>query len=190
MAECTAFGVWRAAGSSCPRALAEPLHAKAVGASAGDCGPTRSSRGTMARSARRRSSWSGAVSLVAAAVISLSLCSWVPTARAELKTSLTVTPPFDKHDHRGSRIIPYWEKSGDTNIMQSFVRVRSFFTPSNQRVCVRVCRSLCVCVSACVCFCCCQKSRSVLLRGVVGCLSLPAWRRGSGANNMPEGCSA
>lgn len=43
---------------------------------------------------------------------------------AEVKQQLTVTAPFDKHDHKGARIIPYFEKTGTTNLMQSFVRVR------------------------------------------------------------------
>lgn len=47
----------------------------------------------------------------------------VPFAEADLKTSFVIAPPFDKHDHRGSRIIPYWDKTGSSNIMQSFVRV-------------------------------------------------------------------
>lgn len=42
---------------------------------------------------------------------------------AEVKNQLTVAAPFDKHDHKGSRIIPYFEKTGVTNILQSFVRV-------------------------------------------------------------------
>lgn len=42
---------------------------------------------------------------------------------AEVKQQMTVTAPFDKHDHKGSRIIPYFEKSGATSIMQSFIRM-------------------------------------------------------------------
>lgn len=47
----------------------------------------------------------------------------LPPVRAAIKSSFLIAPPFDKHDHRGSRIIPYWDKSGATNIMQSFVRM-------------------------------------------------------------------
>ena len=43
---------------------------------------------------------------------------------AELKRQMLVEPPFDKHDHKGSRIIPYFEKTGATNVMGSYVRVR------------------------------------------------------------------
>lgn len=60
--------------------------------------------------------------LLAVALVVLLLGCAVP-ASAELKSSLSVASPFDKHDHKGSRIIPYWEKSGSTNIMQTFVRV-------------------------------------------------------------------
>lgn len=56
-------------------------------------------------------------------LLALLLCLCLSPGSAELKASLAVSPPFDKHDHRGARIIPYWEKGGTTNIMQSFVRV-------------------------------------------------------------------
>lgn len=56
-----------------------------------------------------------------ALVVGLVCCA--PRARAELKTQLTLMGPFEKHDHKGTRIIPYFEKTGSTNIMQSFVRV-------------------------------------------------------------------
>lgn len=64
--------------------------------------------------------------LLAVALVVLLLGCAVLPASAELKASLTVSSPFDKHDHKGSRIIPYWEKSGSTNIMQTFVRVSRF----------------------------------------------------------------
>lgn len=64
--------------------------------------------------------------LLAVALVMLLLGCAVLPASAELKASLTVSSPFDKHDHKGSRIIPYWEKSGSTNIMQTFVRVSHF----------------------------------------------------------------
>ena len=52
----------------------------------------------------------------------LLVCCWVEVA-GEVKSPLSVTGPFDKHDHKGSRIIPYFEKMGATSIMQSFIRV-------------------------------------------------------------------
>ena len=63
----------------------------------------------------------GMLCLVQALVVGL-VC-WAVRVGADVKQQLTVTAPFDKHDHKGSRIIPYFEKTGSTNIMQSFVRV-------------------------------------------------------------------
>lgn len=67
----------------------------------------------------------GSAMLLAVALVVLLLGCAIPPASAEMKASLAIQPPFDKHDHKGSRIIPYWEKSGSTNIMQTFVRVSS-----------------------------------------------------------------
>lgn len=69
---------------------------------------------------------SGAGAAVAALLVgvAVALLGRATPAASELKNSLTVTPPFDKHDHKGSRIIPFWETGGATNIMQSFIRVR------------------------------------------------------------------
>ncbi|CAM9749252.1 unnamed protein product [Scytosiphon promiscuus] len=59
---------------------------------------------------------------LAAGCLLFACCCTLPV-RAEVRTQLTVTGPFDKHDHRGSRIIPYFEKTGTTNVMQSFIRM-------------------------------------------------------------------
>lgn len=66
----------------------------------------------------------------------------LPPVRAAIKSSFLIAPPFDKHDHRGSRIIPYWDKSGATNIMQSFVRVSGICA----YVCLMVSSALRLCV--------------------------------------------
>ncbi|CAM9385524.1 unnamed protein product [Pylaiella littoralis] len=58
---------------------------------------------------------------VVALVVGLVCCA--SRAQAELKTQLTLTGPFEKHDHKGTRIIPFYEKTGATNIMQSFIRM-------------------------------------------------------------------
>ncbi|CAM9749179.1 unnamed protein product [Scytosiphon promiscuus] len=63
-----------------------------------------------------------AAGALAAGCLLLACCCTLPVT-AEVKTQLTVTGPFDKHDHKGSRIIPYFEKTGTTNIMQSFIRM-------------------------------------------------------------------
>eukprot|EP00752_Nemacystus_decipiens_P005062 g4596.t1 len=71
---------------------------------------------------RRRTAGPGGVfCLVRALVVGLVCCA--VRVGADVKQQLTVTAPFDKHDHKGSRIIPYFEKTGATNIMQSFVRM-------------------------------------------------------------------
>lgn len=75
----------------------------------------------MAETMRRRAG--GVFCLVQALVVLCCFCA--VRVGAEVKQQLTVTSPFDKHDHKGSRIIPYFEKTGATNIMQSFVRVRA-----------------------------------------------------------------
>lgn len=54
-------------------------------------------------------------------VVGLVCC--VSRARAEVKSQLTFTGPFEKHDHKGRRVIPYFEKTGYAHIRQSFVRV-------------------------------------------------------------------
>ena len=59
---------------------------------------------------------------------------------AELYKQLSVTAPFDKHDHKGSAIILYLEKTGATNIMQSFVRVSGRERWENVVLCLRVAR--------------------------------------------------
>ncbi|CAM9959851.1 unnamed protein product [Ectocarpus sp. 12 AP-2014] len=63
----------------------------------------------------------GMVQAVVAVVVGLACCA--VRVSGELKQQLSVLGPFDKHDHKGSRIIPYFEKTGATNIMQSFVRM-------------------------------------------------------------------
>lgn len=72
----------------------------------------------------------GSAMLLAVALVVLLLGCAIPPASAEQKASLAIQSPFDKHDHKGSRIIPYWEKSGSTNIMQTFVRVSSQYAIS------------------------------------------------------------
>lgn len=72
---------------------------------------------------RRRSGMPGGVFLVAQALLVGLVCCALRVG-AEVKQQMTVTAPFDKYDHKGSRIIPYFEKSGATSIMQSFIRVR------------------------------------------------------------------
>ena len=72
------------------------------------------------------SSWVAGSALLLAVALAVLLLGCAVPASAELKAPLTVSSPFDKHDHKGSRIIPYWEKSGSTNIMQTFVRVSLF----------------------------------------------------------------
>lgn len=76
----------------------------------------------MRRRAGRRAA-GGVLRFVQALAVGLVCCA--ARVDAAVKTQLTVTPPFDKHDHKGSRIIPYFEATGATNIMQSFVRVRA-----------------------------------------------------------------
>ena len=81
--------------------------------------PWRSSPGTIAATAAAAAGAAGA--LMAGAM--MVLLGRATPVYAEVKNSLTITSPFDRHDHKGSRIIPYWETSGSTNIMQSFIRV-------------------------------------------------------------------
>lgn len=78
---------------------------------------------------RRAGSWAAAAAFAPAAwaVVGLAACLLLlcaAPAGAELRPQLTVMGPFDKHDHKGSRIVPYFEKTQATNIMQSFIRVR------------------------------------------------------------------
>lgn len=80
------------------------------------------------------SNFYAAVAAVATVVV---ICS--RTVLAELRSSCVISPPFDKHDHRGARIVPFWDKTGSTSIMQSFIRVRNSFP------CIWICHidSLC-----------------------------------------------
>jgi len=81
-----------------------------------------SSKGRMVEMRRRGARSRGCAAFVQALVVGLACCA--ARVGAELRPQLTVTGPFDKHDHKGSRIVPYFEKTGATNIMQSFIRVR------------------------------------------------------------------
>lgn len=75
----------------------------------------------MAEMRRRGARSRGCAAFVQALAVGLACCA--ARVGAELRPQLTVTGPFDKHDHKGSRIVPYFEKTGATNIMQSFIRV-------------------------------------------------------------------
>lgn len=76
----------------------------------------------------RRKSWlsRSTGTWVVIAIASITTLCFRP-AQSDLKSSSVISPPFDKHDHRGSRIIPFWDKTGSSTIMQQFIRVSNTF---------------------------------------------------------------